>query len=388
MLATFPAADEQLHPYGHQPGFSISSGDILRILQKYPGLRLKISVIEDGNNPVTGKDGKGNTFDWRKGQLYDPTSLLDALAVTPGLDRKWFNALPSPLLRPIKSAIAAGKLHCLDNSIKLDQGQWMGIRVDLEPLLGYTVKIELAHADGERWSTDSAEANPPFLQWHFRTGVHANLTEQRELFARPIARQRKLLPLSTQPGDAFAHELEGLSQTAKVCDEYRDTDLDNTEAPPASTGNVSLIPDHALEDALTRWIGERPALNSETEKTILWDAGIALSATAIVLRSREPMLRRTQTAKIERVASDAGSTDVLKLEWIITRFPSRAKSKGVKALYVSSSGTSAVAIFDPTRNDQDPIVVGAEEYAPHYLPHEGASGVGDLVQIVARALNR
>ena len=78
------------------------------------------------------------------GELYNPGLLLDPLELARGLDRKWFNALPSPLLRAIKSAMSAmsaGTLQCLDNSIELDQGQWIGIMVDLKPLLGYSIRL-------------------------------------------------------------------------------------------------------------------------------------------------------------------------------------------------------------------------------------------------------
>ena len=219
LLATFPAAGEQLHPYGHQPGFSISSGDILRILKKFPGLRLKISILEDGNNPVEGRDAQGNKIDWVSGELYNPGLLLDPLELARGLDRKWFNALPSPLLRAIKSAMSAmsaGTLQCLDNSIELDQGQWIGIMVDLKPLLGYSIRLQLVGADG-------VVQDPPFLEWHFRTGVQSNLHEQGELFARPIEKRRKLLSLPNRPAEDFALELKALSQTVGVCDEFMDT---------------------------------------------------------------------------------------------------------------------------------------------------------------------
>jgi hypothetical protein len=361
-------------------------------------LRLKISVVEDGNNPVTGKDAQGNALDWVAGQIYDPASLLDALALTPGLDRKWFNALPSPLLRAIKSAIAAGKLGCLNNSIKLDQGLWMGIMVELEPLLGYTVKVELVGKDGGPWSlkkarkkslSDKVEAPPPFLRWHFRTGVQKNLDELRDLFARPMERHRKLLQLSPHPGEDFATELLEMSKAIDVCGEYVDSSLDQTVVLPASSGKVALMPDKALEDVLTRWLGERPALDCETEKTIIWrDAGASVAATAIVLRSREPMLRRTKTAKIEHIDSEAGSADILRLDQIFTRFPSLAESKGINALYASASGTSAVAIIDPGRDNHTPIVIGAEEYSPHYLPYGGAAGKSYLVQVATRALKQ
>jgi hypothetical protein len=219
--------------------------------------------------------------------------------------------------------------------------------------------------------------------------VQKDLNELRDLFARPSARNRELLQLSPNPSDDFAAELHELSQIVDVCDEYADTTLDQTTQPPASSGKVALIPDKALEDSVAKWLGERPTLNSETEKTIVWgNTNGVMAATAIVLRSREPMLRRTQTAKISHLDTDAGSADVLKLDRIVTRFPSLAESKGVSAVYVSASGTCAVAIIDPDRTDHSPITIGAEEYSPHYLPYGGAAGRAYLVQVDVEAPKR
>ena len=106
-------------------------------------------------------------------------------------------------------------------------------------------------------------------------------------------------------------------------------------------------------------------------------------ASGLLLRAREPMLRRTLTPKITRVDANSGSADVLKLDWIVTRFPSMTKSKGIEALYVSSSGTAAIAIFNSARGSHDQIVIRGEEYAPHYLPYSGAGGVTDLVAVEA-----
>jgi hypothetical protein len=61
------------------------------------------------------------------------------------------------------------------------------------------------------------------------------------------------------------------------------------------------------------------------------------------------MLRRTQTAKIKRVDTEAGSADVLKLDWIVTRFPSLAKSKGIKGFDTLSCFYLSIALI--SKND-------------------------------------
>lgn len=389
LLATLPAAEEQIHPYGHMLGFSLSSGDVLRILQKHPGLRLRISVTEDGDNRVVGSDAQGNAIVWSDGLLFDPAQLLDVIADIPSIDRTWFNALPSPLLRALKQAIAQGKLHCLDNTIKLDQGLWIGLRATLQPLLGYRVRVELVDAVGAPWTfqeTARDDEGLPFLEWHFRTGVHADLAEHAEALKRPVMRSRRIRAKTDAPPHDLDLELTQISRLVSVSDEYRDPDLSGV-TPPAIADEVFLAPDQAMEDLLNSWLGERTPMTTEVETSALWEVDkLTAKAAAIVVRSREPLLRRTRTARIVKDSTDAGSAEILKLDDIITRYPSLKTSSGISKLYSNSSGTCTIALLDAAFKGT--VVLRANEYAAHYLPYDSPVGPHDLLAISSGKLQR
>ncbi|WP_454659081.1 hypothetical protein [Bosea beijingensis] len=374
LLATLPAPDEKLHPFAHKPGFSISSSDVLRILELHPGLSLKISIREDGGHGVVGTGSDKSAIDWTAGLICTPADLLNA-ADLPALDRTWFDGLPSRLMRALKDAITGGTLHCITDTLRQRQGLWVGLNATLKPLLGYTVRIDLVDETGEAWP---GRANKPFHEWRFVTAAHSGLGDHAGTVGRGVPHQRRLLP-GTDGGGTLLEALGARSHRVRVAQEYRDkTGVDPvTEA----ADEVSLVPDLVFEDLLAQWTGERRLLSAEAEVTVLWDvddATFAAKAIAVLVRSREPLIRHTRTAVLVREEALAGSATILTTGEVITRYPALGFCTGVSALFASSGGTSLIAFVD-WGSTQD-VVVGATETPTYYLPY-GETERADIVTL-------
>lgn len=391
LLGTYPAPDERFHPASHPAGFSLSSGDILKILTRFPDARLRIRIKEDGNVPVTGQAGS-DAIDWTTGQIYDPIDLLDLIKEPVGLSRRTFLGLPSALLRAIKEAIAAGKLDCLSKSIELDKGMWFGLIADLEPLHGYTVILDVFDAaKGSPWQY---EAGPdgharPFFEWHFRTGLHRDTAVHAEAFAHHVKRNRQLVG-ATLDSKTLADALVQRSKTVAVSNEYRDSDLSGKSAPQIPD-TLAVIEDQHLENLLAMALGVRPALEAETETLLIWERGSAaekLSVAAIILRSREPICRKTQSVRVTNVGSDDAPIDVVQLEDMFIRYPA-SDILGVQQIFVSASGETIVVIPDHAAlGAKGRLRLSVKEAVPYYLPFADADTRIDLIDIAAAELSR
>jgi hypothetical protein len=387
LLGTFPRGDARFHPPGQQFGFSLSSGDILKILAKFRGAELKITVTEDGNNPVTRTIGR-QTLDWVAGRRYRPEDLLDLAAEPVGLNRKPFRALPSALLRALKAAMASGKLSCISKTIPLDDGMWLGIEADLEPLRGYTVTVDIVDHKGDPWRRTAA-IDKPFLRWHFQTGLHRDITAHAAAFARPARRSRALQAGAFKDKQAFLKALDAVATPVLASEEFRDSDLAGG-APPVLSDRLSIIEDQVLEDLLTSATGARPTLEDETETLFIWSGSIEKSeCVAVALRSKEPISRRTRSVHVRKETKGATSAEVLHLEEVTTRYPHLASSKGAERLFLSTSGTTIVVILDRAAVDAaGALSVAVKDLPPYYLPYADAETVADLVKIAATEFAR
>ncbi|ANG62620.1 hypothetical protein A8C75_09080 [Marinobacterium aestuarii] len=387
LLGTYPEHEARFHPPGQQFGFSLSSGDILKILTKFPGAALKISVAEDGNNPVSGNTG-GQVVDWVAGRIYPPADLLNLKKNPVGLTRKHFRALPSALLRAIKTAIAKGQLGCIAKEISLDDGIWLGIEADLEPLRGYTVTLDIVDSTGVPWPY-SPEAEKPFFRWHFRTGIHPDIRAHADAFARPAKHSRLLQPSAFANKQALLQALDSLAKPTRVSEEYRDSDLAG-EAPPVVPDTLSIIEDQLLEDFLTRATGARSALDGETETLLVWGGKVEQpECVAVVLRSREPISRHTSSVHVRKETNGLNTAEVLHLEEVTTRYPIFEKSQAAERLFLSSSGTMIVIIPDRAQLEAlGRLTVALKDHPPYYLPYADAEVVVDLIGIAATEFDR
>lgn len=389
LMATYPAKGCQFLPYGHTPGFSIASGALLRVLARWTDLRIKVSVIDETGNPVEAADATAPP--WSEGRLYRPTEILDAKGNLDGIDRKFFDGLPSALLRALKVAIANDPDRCIDTKgIELDCGVWIGIQATLKPLRGYTVRIDLTNSDGTLFAMEEGSGNRPhFFEWTFRTGLNANAEAAAKLF-EDFAIKRRLLSEAVYSGhQLFSKALEEAATEIEVDTEYLQQEIDTSEdhsakidqasRRPKSNYRLHLIPDQVLEDILALHCGERLAQRAEAETYMLLRRNPKDATTvshAIVLRARDPLLLETETAKIVTVKpGDVGQpepADMLELGSVFTRYPRVTGSVGIDKIYASTSGTMVVALLTHDVSDYDKVEVSLHEIAPRYLPFDGA----------------
>lgn len=389
LLGTYPTPEARFHPPGQQIGLALSSGDILKILTKFPGAALRVTVREDGNNPITGTSGR-QVLDWNAGRIYDPAELLDLLHEPVGLVRKTFLGLPSALLRAIKAAIAAGKLGCLDKSIELDKGMWLGIEAELEPLRGYTVALELVDKKSNSPWPYRGQANrteAPFFQWHFRTGLHRDIPAHAKAFARPSKRHRLLVEGAVDT--SLASALRAIARDVAVSEEYRDTDL-NGHGPSRVAETLAVIEDHQLEDLLAKAIGARTVVDGETETLLIWNrTGGKYTVAAIVVRSLEPICRRTDSVRIRRVGNGDNQADIMEREEMTVRYPSASGSEGIDLIFASTSGETVVVIPDHAEVEKSGrLTLKVQDIVPQYLPYSDSDELADLIQIRATEMTR
>lgn len=390
LLGTYPQPGARFHPPKQQIGFSLSSGDILKILTKFSGAALKITVSEDGNNPVTGNAGE-HSIDWVAGRIYLTTDLMNLKDEPIGLIRKPFRALPSTLLRAIKAAMARGKLGCLSKNIPLDDGMWLGIVADLEPLRGYTVTVSLVDGTtGKAWPYSPATNEPePFFRWNFRTGLHRDLNAHAGAFSRQAKRSRPLQMAAFSTKQALAQALSAVAWSEQVITEYRDSDLAG-RAPPAVPDSLSIVDDQALEDLLTLATGARSLLEHEAEILLIWSGTVEQAeVVAIVLKSREPISRRTQSVHLRKETNGLNTAEVLHLEEVTTRYPFLEGCQGVERLFLSSSGTTIVVFPDRAKLDETGrLTVTVKDRPPYYLPYADAEIIENLIEIAATEFAR
>lgn len=389
LISSYPTDNSQLLPFAHTPGVSIASGALMRLLARWRDLRLKVTVVDETGGRV---DSAGGDFDWRDGQKYAPADLLNEITVPVGIDRQFFDGLPSALVRAIREAIAAGRLHCIDTSnLELDSGVWLGINVSLKPLRRYTVRIELTDDDGNVWPTeDGRSKRPVFFEWSFRTGLFADAKGAAQLFRNYAVKRRLLDDLIGKRSESFEGALIAAATPLVVDTEYVAPDIllsdsytdkiGESSRRPRSNDVVNVVQDQVLEDILASYCGDRFFQLAEAETYLLISprsADAEPAPHAILLRSREPIMRQTVSAKIAAVEASGPDqpkpADMLELGSFVTRYPRLEGSVGISSIFVSTSGTTVVAFLADADADVDldHVRLAIHEVAPRYLPFKG-----------------
>jgi hypothetical protein len=289
------------------------------MLAKFPDCRLHITIREDSGLPVR---DHSESIIWSDGKLYDPAELVRQPPVNPpGLILSSVASLPSALRDALLRRMQDPSLKCLGPVRLPAGGLWIGFDVVLRPCSGYTVAVEVVtlKSDGTLVSAD----DEPYLSWKFRTSLYATASALVKGMAGSGLRHRMLI----QP---------------LVLD------------PPAAGQHVNFVADKMLEEALTTAMGERPALPSAGQLTVLWQKisgpqfGVA-RAVAILLAHKEPMFRRTRTVRLEELTADppAPMRVVSPTEQLLFG-PDKTKSDSIERFTISTGGFTIVAHLNAT----------------------------------------
>jgi hypothetical protein len=329
LLATFPQANERFHCVTDMPGFALGSTDALRILAKFSDARLKVTITEDGGTSVTGAAG---AVRWDQGVLVAPAALDPAVPAPTGFFRASIASLPSALQNAIYERYLDGSLACLGEISLPAGGIFIGFEVDLLALSGYRIAIEVVSADGSPWSWPGRgggngegeldEEAPdtvrptPFLEWRFSTALHRDLASYAAALGATRLRQRVLL----QPLDAVF---------------------------PAGGATPQQLAEKPFEDALAQALGERPDRSGESRLTLLWRRDVdVLKATALLIESREPLLRTTQSVRVGPLSETAPDTAIAEPADLPLQSIDAGRSLRLAGLTYSSSGCACLARID------------------------------------------
>ncbi|WP_224007908.1 hypothetical protein [Cupriavidus pinatubonensis] len=335
LLATFPQMRERFHNADDMPGFALGSIDLLRILAKFSDARLRVVITDDGGMPVEASEG---AFFWNDGILVAPAELIDPTAPAPaGFYLDAIASLPSALRNAIHEKLADGSLHCLGDISLPEGGIWIGFKALLRPLSSYRIEINIVHADGTSWTWASPPPGP-FLQWQFSTSLSANLPAHAGAItnARPRHKMlRQALP------DLLAHcPREGI-----------------------------MLAEKSFEDSLAFLLGERSDRSEEAQCTILWrrdEIGMQFLAAAVLVESREPLLRTTQSVKVGPISQIAGDGMVASPQALLLQSIDLGTSTRAIGLAYASSGFAALIRLDEA--DGSDLVVQLRRHEVERIP--------------------
>jgi hypothetical protein len=320
VLATFPTAGETRHYTGDHPGVVLATRDILRMLVKY-GARLRVAITDNLGREVF--DSTGNVH-WTNGVIFDPARLLDASQPPPaGIDRTPVAALPSAVRDAILKKIAHGELACLGNLQLPASALWLGFDVALVPLTSYLVHIDVVDAAGHDWqwpaSDQPLDTSTTFFQWTFGTSLYASTAHHASALARAPIRQRLLAqPLSMPAG-----------------------------ATDPALAAVELVTDKLFEDAIAGATGERAHRGGDPQVTLLWTGqGSALTPSAIVIESNEPLVRRAILPVPKPIAGSPDGLQLTERSPVVFSAPHAAGLAGVSRAVATTSGFAMLLVLD------------------------------------------
>lgn len=329
LLATFPQAGERFHCSEDTPGFCLGSTDAFRIFAKFPDLRLKVTITEDGGAQVFNST---KALRWDQGALVAPSELTDPVQPPPvGFFKDTVASLPSALKDALYQRVRDGSLVCLGPINLPDSGIWIGFDVELLALTGYRIAVEVVHADGSKWVwTDPAFGeSAPFLEWRFSTALHRNLAGHVAQLKAGRIRHKMLAGMFS-----LQFSNEGLEPI--------------------------VVPEKRFEDALAAALEERPDRGGEARLTVLWrleQAEKVLKAYALLIESREPLLRTTRSVRIGPLSEIAPDTSVAEPQDLLLQSFDPGQSQRVSGICCSSSGFAALIKIDETSAEDLRIVL-------------------------------
>ena len=154
-----------------------------------------------------------------------------------------------------------------------------------------------------------------------------------------------------------------------------DTEFLDIGSAKYTTDEIRLVPDQAIEDLLARFLDERPTLNAEADITLIRAEDEAATVQAVLLRSRDPMIRTAPTVKVSSISTDLGTTNLLVPGETYTRYFDPA-SPDFDEVYVSSSGTSAIAFVSAGAVAKGSgLELKLVERTPKFIKHDEGSAV-------------
>ncbi|MGH0218492.1 hypothetical protein NKY68_00185 [Sinorhizobium meliloti] len=318
LITTFPVNGEKFHYPKDTPGIVLGSNDLLRILRKFTGARLRVTITEDGGNPVLDPTG---TREWHKGVSLEPAQLLDAIThPVPGVEVKSVAALPTALEQALLEFTQnGGDLSCLGEIELPEAALWIGFNTSLRPISGYVVKIDVVDAapvpQAWTYAKSSAKGDEAMLLFSFRTGLHSDLEEHVTRLGEAIIGHRvaSILPV-----------FDALS--------------------PASSDGVRTTADKNFEDSVATSLGERPSHDGDVSVTVVWTGkDQILVPSGVLLRSNEPLVRTTKTGAL---AKAQGQDYIAELVDVALQAIDQAGSTGIEDVVVSNSGFAMFAKLD------------------------------------------
>ena len=333
LLTVFPQPNEQFHYADDIPGFALASTDLFRMLGKFPSARIRVTITEDGGNKVYGADG----MKWHEGVLINPLDLINPDRTLKGIITKRIASLPSAVRQVILAKIASKELSCLGEDISLPEngGIWIGFDAYLRPISGYAIRLDIVNEKGEPWPFPAGDTNrgdDAFLSWRFRTALHRNL-------------------------EVHATELSGATIRHRLLESDLDVYAKGVEVDDLD--GIRVVAEKEFEDAFASALGERPDKSGETLIIVLWkrieDKVIAHS---VLIESKEPILRRTETVAIQR---KMGTVLIAEKEEKVLQLPILKRSKGVSKFCMSASSFSLWAEIDHESSEDVKIVIAQRE---------------------------
>jgi len=347
VLATFPQDGEKFHFAHEHPGFSLGSVDALRILAKFPKVRVRVTISEDNGAPVTDSAGK---LEWHKGISFKPSEIADALKPPPaGLLTESISALPTALREALVRLTEEQGLGCLGPIDMPPGGLWIGFDAVLRTLSSYRIVVELVDEAGARIFADDEN----FLSWRFKTGLNPNLSAHAQVLRDTPMHHRALkAPLGVLPA-------------------------------MTTTRGLRVVADKILEDAIAVSTGDRNLLRNEAQISILWQPmGNVLRAVAILISSNEPLMRATKGVQEEEFVASNTTVRVLVPGDQLVLLPNLGASARIDRFEVASSGCVIIAHLNPTSVGEAQIAL--ERIAVERIP--SGSPVVETIVVSAASL--
>ncbi len=342
LLAAFPTPDEQFHFTRDTPGLILASNLILRVLAQHEAW-LRVTITNDGEQPVHDSSG---AVHWDKGAMFDPAVLADLQQTPPpGIERKPVPSIPSAIKQALQEKQAAGGLACVPDLVLPESALWLGFDVQLRPLTGYAIQIDVVKPNGELWSWPDGIPDgtvQPFFASRFRTSLYESAEAHARVLNRLVLRHRLLAAgLQVPAGEADA-------------------------GAPA----LELIADKALEDAVAVATGERSSRSGDPLMTVLWmERSNVLKPTAVLVESNEPLIRRALLPAV--VPLDGGAYRVTDATLQLFSWPRLDGVAGASRVVMASSGFALLLLLDETV--AGPLTITLADAALDRLPRTLAS---------------